>query len=132
VAGGPARLALSLFPGAAGLAGMKRRTALHHDGEVLPSRGPAIICELCHRQVDGYTVHHLVPRARGGRFGPKANLCPTCHRQVHALFSETTLAQELHSIELLRANPQVAAYLKWVRKQKGGAGFRVRRANERR
>ena len=39
--------------------------------------------------------------------GPTALLCPTCHRQLHALFSETTLAQELHSIELLRANEQV-------------------------
>lgn len=110
---------------------MNSRTAVHGDGDVLPSRGEAIICELCHRKVDRYTVHHLVPRARGGRFGPKATLCPTCHRQLHAMFSETTLAQELHSIELLRANPQVAAYLKWVRKQKG-ASFRVRRANNRR
>ena len=99
---------------------------------MLPSRGRAVTCELCHRRVDQYTVHHLVPRARGGRSGPKANLCPTCHRQVHALFSETTLVRELHSIDLLRANPQVAAYLKWVRKQKGGAVFRVRRANDRR
>ena len=50
-------------------------------------------------------MHHLVPRARGGNHGPTARLCSTCHRQVHAMFSETTLAEELYSVELLRANP---------------------------
>jgi hypothetical protein len=48
------------------------------------------------------------------------------------MFSEATLAQELYSIDLLRANPQVRSYLKWVRKQKGSVGFPVRRANHRR
>ena len=48
------------------------------------------------------------------------------------MFSEATLGQELCSIELLRANPQVSAYLKWVRKQTGSASFPVRRANNRR
>lgn len=110
---------------------MKSRAAVADDGAVLPSRSDAATCELCHREVDRYTVHHLVPRAKGGRFGPKANLCPTCHRQLHAMFSEATLAQELYSIELLRANPRVAAYLRWVRKQKGRASLRVRRANNR-
>lgn len=98
----------------------------------MPSRGETTTCELCHREVNRYTVHHLVPRARGGRFGPTTRLCPTCHRQIHAMFSEATLAQELYSIDLLRANHQVSSYLKWVRKQTGSATFPVRRANNRR
>ena len=106
--------------------------ATQRNGAALPSKSGATVCELCRREVDGYTVHHLIPRARGGRLGPKARLCPTCHRQLHAMFSEGTLAQELHSIELLRANTQVNSYLKWVRKQRGGANFRVRRSNNRR
>ena len=89
-------------------------------------------CELCLREVDRYTVHHLVPRARGGRLGPTAILCSICHRQIHALFSEATLADELNSVALLRANPRVNSYLRWVRKQKGAGGFKVRRAKNRR
>ncbi len=89
-------------------------------------------CELCLRQSNSYTVHHLIPRSRGGRFGPKAKLCPTCHRQLHALFSEATLARELNSIESIRVNPEMAGYLNWVRKQKGPTSFRVRRSNQRR
>lgn len=100
--------------------------------EALPARREAADCELCLRAVDRYTVHHLVPRAAGGNHGPKAKLCPTCHRQLHALFSENTLAREFSSIEALRANEQVHSYLKWVRKQSGGVNFRVRRSNQRR
>ena len=87
-------------------------------------------CALCCREVDRITVHHLVPRARGGKHGPKANLCPTCHRQVHAMFSVATLADELHSIELLRAHPRVAGFLRWMSRQRGAA-FPVRRAKSR-
>ena len=89
-------------------------------------------CELCLREAERYTVHHLVPRSRGGRFGPKAKLCPTCHRQLHALFSESTLAKELHSIDLIRADPQMSDFLRWARRQKGPTIFRVRRAKIRR
>ena len=85
---------------------------------------------MCRRDVERFTVHHLVPRARGGNHGPKARLCPTCHRQVHAMFSVTTLAEELYSVELLRAHPRVSAFLRWMRKQRGTT-HPVRRARER-
>ena len=48
------------------------------------------------------------------------------------MFSEATLAKELNSIETLRANSEVASYLKWMRRQKSPTNFRVRRANNRR
>jgi hypothetical protein len=86
---------------------MRNRPATQRDGEVLPTKGKATTCELCLRDVDRYTVHHLIPKSKGGRFGPTARLCSTYHSQLHALFSETILANELHSVELLRANPQV-------------------------
>jgi hypothetical protein len=111
---------------------LARKKPQRASAQPLPSRDEAAECELCQREVDRYTVHHLVPRARGGKFGPKAQLCSTCHRQLHALFSEATLADELNSIALLQANPQVDNYLKWVRKQKSAGGFKVRRANNRR
>ena len=96
------------------------------------NNGQSAACELCRRESERYTMHHLIPRAKGGRFGPKARLCPTCHRQLHALFSEATLAKELHTIDLIRANPQISEYLRWARRQKGPTSFRVRRAKARR
>ena len=102
------------------------------DGVVRRRRagGDPSSCELCERDVERFTVHHLIPRARGGNHGPTALLCPTCHRQVHAMFSVTTLAEEMYSVELLRSNPRVADFLRWMRKQRG-ASFRVRRSRER-
>ena len=86
-----------------------------------------MVCELCERDVERLTSHHLVPKLKGGKNGPRARLCPTCHRQVHALYSEGTLAKSLNSIPLLKADPQVANYVLWVQKQAAGANFRVRR-----
>ncbi len=90
------------------------------------------VCELCKREPLRFTSHHLVPRSRGGKLGPRVKLCPTCHRQLHAMFSESTLARELNSIEALRTNPEFSDYLRWARHQKGPTSFRVRRAKNRR
>ena len=89
-------------------------------------------CELCMREAQRYTVHHLVPRAEGGKFGPTARLCATCHRQLHAMFTESTLARELNSLASIQSHSEMRKYLKWVRKQKHGVSFKVRRANGRR
>ncbi len=128
---GLAQLAVATTAGAR-VAGSIMRDPDRSMGGKTGNNGQSAACELCLREAERYTVHHLVPRAKGGRFGPKAKLCPTCHRQLHALFSETTLAKELHSIDLIRANPQMSEYLRWARRQKGPTSFRVRRAKDRR
>ena len=128
---GLAQLAVATTAGAR-VAGSIMRDSERSVGGKTGNNGQSAACELCLREAERYTVHHLIPRAKGGRFGPKAKLCPTCHRQLHALFSETTLAKELHSIDLIRANPQMSEYLRWARRQKGPTSFRVRRAKDRR
>ena len=123
-----------------GLNGLARRSSADPLASYSPSsRSPSSrsveappFCELCKRESLRFTSHHLVPRSRGGKFGPQVKLCPTCHRQLHAMFSESTLAKELNSIEALRANPEFAGYLRWASHQKGPTGFRVRRAKNRR
>ena len=90
------------------------------------------VCKLCQRESLRFTSHHLIPRSRGGKFGPQVKLCPTCHRQLHAMFSESTLAKELNSIEALQINSEFSEYLKWAKNQKGPTNFRVRRAKNRR
>ena len=90
------------------------------------TRGP-MTCELCERDVTRLSSHHLVPKLKGGAKGPRASPCATCHRQVHALFREGTLAARLSSIDQLRAEPEMAGYLAWVRNRPGGASFKVRR-----
>lgn len=114
----------------AGLAALAKVSANHQNGRAVV--GDDTGCELCRRESSSYSRHHLIPRAQGGRHGPTAKLCSTCHRQLHALFSEATLARELSTMEQILGNPQFAHYLKWASRQRGPTNFRVRRSNNRR
>lgn len=73
------------------------------------------ICALCEREVSSVSKHHLVPKSEGGR--EVVPLCGACHKTLHAFFTNRTLSTELHTINSLRAEPEIARYLKWVRKQ---------------
>lgn len=79
-------------------------------------------CELCDRPVLDLTEHHLVPRQYTKRRrldpGPTAMLCRPCHKQIHTLFDNHTLAQDLNTLDKLSAHPQMQVFLAWVRKQR--------------
>jgi hypothetical protein len=85
-------------------------------------------CALCERTVRQISKHHLIPKSEGGR--EVVNLCAPCHKTLHQFFSNRTLLNELHTIERLRAEPEIARYLEWVRKQPDRA-IRVHRRRER-
>ncbi|WP_081750125.1 restriction endonuclease [Paenibacillus massiliensis] len=75
-------------------------------------------CELCRRTPVVTTVHHLTPREEGGSFLPTADLCVACHQHIHHLFTNRQLVElQLTTIEALQSNPQMASFLKWIRKQ---------------
>lgn len=74
-------------------------------------------CELCQREMENLTIHHLIPRQKNGHYSPKIKICSACHRQIHNLFDNTRLAQELNTLEKLRSEPQMWKFLSWVRKQ---------------
>jgi hypothetical protein len=57
--------------------------------------------------------HHLVPKSRGGR--ETQYLHRVCHRKLHATFSEKSLAREFNTVVALLANPEIAAFVEWIR-----------------
>lgn len=87
-------------------------------------------CELCERPVADLTIHHLVPKQKDGKDGPTAEICSACHRQIHALFDNATLARQLNSVAKLKAEPRLAKFLRWVRKQAPGKRVRVYRRRD--
>ena len=92
-------------------------------------------CALCEREDVKITEHHLVPRSRKKHeegFGPVADFCADCHRKVHATWDNKQLAKEYYTVEILRAAPELQAYLKWIKKQSGTAYFGSRQSNGRR
>jgi hypothetical protein len=90
---------------------------------------PGCRCALCEREVRQVNRHHLIPKSEGGR--EMVNLCFACHKTLHSFFTNQTLAKELHTLEALRAQPEIARYLKWVRQQ-GDRRIQVRPRREQR
>lgn len=88
-------------------------------------------CELCGRSPVETTVHHLTPREEGGSHGQTADLCRTCHKQIHALYTNKELAVRLNTVEMLRQDEKISKYIKWIRKQPAQTLLRVRKSNER-
>lgn len=86
-------------------------------------------CRLCHR-VRPLTFHHLIPRTlhRKPRFkraysreelNEGVMLCRDCHDAVHRFVSEKDLGSDYRTLEALRAHPEIARFVAWVKKRKG-------------
>jgi hypothetical protein len=86
-------------------------------------------CQLCGRETS-LTFHHLIPKKthrkrRVLRRFPREELhtrglwlCRLCHRQLHRFYSEEELAESLNTREAIIADPSMARFLVWARKQK--------------
>jgi hypothetical protein len=74
---------------------------------------PAVYA-LCDRPVPPTLrdAHHLIPKSRGGDV--TVFMHRACHKQIHALFTETQLARHYPSIQALRAHPEIARFIHWV------------------
>jgi hypothetical protein len=79
----------------------------------------AISCSLCGRSfpVKQLTKHHCLPRQKGGTRDDIELICRQCHSMIHATYTNATLAALYPTIEQLRRAPELAAFLRWVRKQ---------------
>lgn len=74
-----------------------------------------LICPLCDRAVpkSQRDEHHLIPKSHGGR--QTAVLHRICHRQIHAVFTETELARQYNTIEQLKIQADLVDFIEWVR-----------------
>jgi len=89
------------------------------------------LCELCQRDFEYLTKHHLVPQSKGGKKADVAMFCRQCAAQIHELFSNRVLAHELNTLEKLRLHPDIQRYIAWARKQKRDK-IKVRRSMNKR
>lgn len=90
----------------------------------------AIICPICDRPIPDSQkdAHHLVPKSKGGR--TTEYLHRICHKQIHALFTETELAQQYHHAQILREHPEMMKFIRWV-KNKPNAFYEKTRKSSR-
>ena len=86
------------------------------------------ICELFNRDVSIITKHHLIPKQKGGKDYKTIHLCTTCHKQIHALFTNTELATLYNSIDALKNNARIIKFLNFVEKIPGDYNVNIKKS----
>lgn len=74
-----------------------------------------VTCPLCDRVIPPAQAdrHHLVPKSKGGRH--TEFLHRVCHRQIHALLTESELARQYATVETLLQHPELQTFVAWVK-----------------
>lgn len=78
------------------------------------------ICPLCLRPIPPearQSLHHLIPKLKGGKSGPTVLLHQICHNEIHATLTEAELARDYSTVDALRAHPRLSAFIAWVAKR---------------
>lgn len=81
---------------------------------------PDPICPLCGRPIPPgvpQSVHHLIPKLKGGKGGPTVLMHQICHNEIHATLTEAELARSFSTPEALRAHPRLARFAAWAAKR---------------
>lgn len=81
------------------------------------------ICPLCDRPIPAevkQSLHHLIPKLKGGKGGPTVLLHHICHREIHATLTEAELARDYADMEALRRHLRLEKFIAWVRKRPPG------------
>lgn len=110
------------------MAGRVKRMAGLREAEARAAREAAPEpCALCGRALGARVEwHHLVPKSQGGRV--TAPVHPICHRTIHATLTNVELARAYADPEVLRAQPDIARFLRWIADKPPDFSAPVRRA----
>ena len=90
-----------------------------------------MICQLCARDVNQLTKHHLIPKQKINRrkwrrsyrkfekppWERKIDVCIPCGKQIHALFTNKELKKEYNTLEALKSSPKIQKWINWVIKK---------------
>ena len=113
------------------MTGRIRKKLIQAQLEALPApRGVDALCPLCERAIppSQQDAHHLVPKSHGG--AQTVVLHRICHRQIHALFTETELARTYATVDALKQPEEMARFIRWVQ-TKPAAFFEKSRKSQR-
>ena len=86
------------------------------------------LCPLCLRPIPPdvpQSLHHLVPKLKGGKGGQVVLLHHICHKEIHARFTESELARGFNTVDALRGSDRLHPFLNWVAKRPPGFLSRV-------
>ena len=80
----------------------------------------APLCPLCVRPIPPdvpQSLHHLIPKSKGGRKSETVLLHEICHKEIHAALKESEIARNYATIAALKEQPRLAKFIEWVAKR---------------
>lgn len=95
---------------------------------------PEVTCVLCGRPIPLHaksSLHHLTPKLKGGARLGTVRLHQICHSAIHARYTEAEIARHLADPAALRADPELARFVAWVRTKPDDFHAPTRRARGR-
>lgn len=102
------------------------------DDEAEDSVSGAGNCELCQRDVQELTRHHLIPQCRHSNKKNKKNfdrkdvktrialLCRPCHKNVHNCIENKVLENSFNTLDLLLAHAEILKFTQWIKTKPDG------------
>ena len=85
-------------------------------------------CSICERETENLEKHHLFPhKTRRNKDSEKETIdvCNQCGDQIHLMFDNTLLRNELNSLESLKR--AMEKYIHWVKNKPVESKFSVKR-----
>jgi hypothetical protein len=92
--------------------------------------GPCPVCGRAMVAEPSVDRHHWVPKSAGGRETEAIHV--VCHRMIHRVFNARDLAADYAEPEAVRAHPEIARFVAWVRRKPAGYVDWPREARKRR
>lgn len=86
------------------------------------------VCEMCDREVDETSQHHLIPQTRHSNKKNKklfdrkevkerkVDLCQPCHSKIHSVFTEKELERTYNTLEIIQSHPEIVKFIVWIQK----------------
>ena len=75
-----------------------------------------MMCQLCEREVQNPTKHHLIPKQKNTD-GRTIDVCVPCSKQIHALFTNKELKHNFDTLDKLKGSEKIQKWIEWVRKK---------------
>ena len=79
-----------------------------------------VFCPLCYRIITENvpkSIHHLIPKSKGGKGGESVLLHHICNKQIHLMFKEKELAKSLNKIKTLKKHTKLKKFINWIKKR---------------
>lgn len=96
------------------------------------SLGP---CPICSRNMfKGVYVdeHHLIPKAKNGKYGDKITVHRICHEKVHSIWTEKELANHYNTAAKIIEHGEIKKFIRWVSRKPSDFYAKTKMSNGRR